>query len=359
MDEPTADSTLQDWNDLAVEFKELEALNRDYQAKLESVGELQSKCLKELNHQRYRMSQISKSISILRKKDKNSEALDDLEKDVLKRKALLFNIEQTLPKENGTYLKIILGSVNVSILNKNDKFKYKDEYEKFKLVLSVIGFVLAVINLKTNFRPLELSYIFLLVWYYCTLTIRESILKVNGSRIKGWWRLHHFISTVAAGILLIWPDTEAWSLFRDQFMWFNAYISTVQYLQFRYQQGVLYRLKALGERHNMDITIEGFHSWMWRGLSFLLPFLFLGYVFQLYNAYVLWGVSYHPTATWHVSVLSATFLVLFLGNIITTCMVIPQKLQERMLLRYRLMSQRLSWAKNLNHQGEEKHDKSN
>lgn len=94
------------------------------------------------------------------------------------------------------------------------------------------------------FRPLELSYVFLLVWYYCTLTIRESILKVNGSRIKGWWRLHHFISTVAAGILLIWPDTVAWSLFRDQFMWFNAYISTVQYLQFRYQQGVLYRLKV-------------------------------------------------------------------------------------------------------------------
>ncbi|GLV34576.1 uncharacterized protein CBL_09057 [Carabus blaptoides fortunei] len=356
MKSKSANSTLQDWNDLGVEFKELEALNRDYQAKLESVGELQSKCLKELNHQRYRMSQISKSIHMLRKKDQSSAALDDLEKDVLKRKALLFNIEQTLPKQNGMYLKIILGNVNVSILNKNDKFKYKDEYEKFKLVLSVIGFVLAVINLKTNFRPLELSYIFLLVWYYCTLTIRESILKVNGSRIKGWWRLHHFISTVAAGILLIWPDTEAWALFRDQFMWFNAYISTVQYLQFRYQQGVLYRLKALGERHNMDITIEGFHSWMWRGLSFLLPFLFLGYMFQLYNAYMLWTISYHHTATWHVSVLSATFLVLFLGNIITTCMVIPQKLQERMLLRYRLMSQRLSWAKNLNQHGEDKHE---
>lgn len=28
---------------------------------------------------------------------------------------------------------------------------------------------------------------FLMVWYYCTLTIRESILRVNGSKIKGWW----------------------------------------------------------------------------------------------------------------------------------------------------------------------------
>lgn len=32
------------------------------------------------------------------------------------------------------------------------RFKYKDEYEKFKLILSVIGFVLSVINILTNVR---------------------------------------------------------------------------------------------------------------------------------------------------------------------------------------------------------------
>lgn len=71
---------------------------------------------------------------------------------------------------------------------------------------------------------------FLLVWYYCTLTIRESILKVNGSRIKGWWRLHHFISTVSAGVLLVWPQGEPWQLFRHQFMYFNVYISKKIYI---------------------------------------------------------------------------------------------------------------------------------
>lgn len=76
-----------------------------------------------------------------------------------------------------------------------------------------------------------------------------------------------------------------------------------------YQRGVLYRLKALGERHNMDITIEGFHSWMWRGLSFLLPFLFIGYIFQLYNAYALYHLSYHPEATWHVCVFTMYLLL--------------------------------------------------
>jgi D-alanyl-lipoteichoic acid acyltransferase DltB (MBOAT superfamily) len=52
----------------------------------------------------------------------------------------------------------------------------------------------------------------------------------------------------------------------------------------------------------MDITIDGFHSWMWRGLSFLLPFLIIGYCWQLYNAYVLYTLYYHPEATWQVIV---------------------------------------------------------
>lgn len=321
MDDVDAESCLKDWNDLGHDYKQLEILNREYLAKLEEVGELQAKCVKGISHQKYRMAIISKSLKHL-----NTKAWEDLSKSMTRREQQLYEMEQTLPKSNGTYLQIILGNVNVSILNKSDKFKYKDEYEKFKLVLSVIGFVLSVLNLLINVRTLELSFMFLLVWYYCTLTIRESILKVNGSRIKGWWRFHHFLSTVVSGVLLVWPNTGPWYEFRSQFMWFNVYISVVQYLQFRYQRGVLYRLKALGERDNMDITIEGFHSWMWRGLSFLLPFLFVGYLFQLYNAYVLYHLIHHPEATWHVSVLSAMFLILFLGNITTTIMVIPQKL---------------------------------
>lgn len=75
-----------------------------------------------------------------------------METNLLKRKAQLYEIEQTLPKPNGVYLKIILGNVNVSILNREEKFKYKDEYEKFKLYLSIIGFVLAVLNMLTRYR---------------------------------------------------------------------------------------------------------------------------------------------------------------------------------------------------------------
>ena len=65
----------------------------------------------------------------------------------------------------------------------------------------------------------------------------------------------------------------------------------------------------------MDITIEGFHSWMWRGLSFLLPFLFVGYFFELYNAYALYKLMGHPESEWQVIQKSFFFLFTFISSI--------------------------------------------
>ncbi|EDW44032.1 GM18854 [Drosophila sechellia] len=244
------DSLKNEWEELNKEFVELESCNRRYIELLEQLHSHQQMCFNEIKHQRYRMNQITTSLRQFKGPvpAEDKEKVDDLHKMTLKRKAQLHEIEQSLPAKSGRYLQIILGDVNVSILNRNDKVRYKDDYEKFKLILNVIGLIMAFFNLIFNYRALELAFIFLLVWYYCTLTIRESILKVNGSRIKGWWRAHHFISTVAAGVLLVWPQGEHWQIFRMQFMYFNVYISIVQYLQFGYQKGLLYRLKALGER---------------------------------------------------------------------------------------------------------------
>jgi len=330
------DSCIQDLIDLTEDYKQLETTHKDYTVKLEELSELQTKCVKSLNHQRYRIKVIRTTLKKLKPKDEfEKEKLELLNKDLRRRHAQLNEMEESLPKKSGSYLKIILGSVNVSFLNKQERFKYKDEYEKFKLALSAIAMGLSVTNLLANLRILDLAFVFLMVWYYCTLTIRESILRVNGSRIKGWWRAHHFISTALSAVLLTWPDSPTYHLFRNQLMWFYVYISFVQYLQFRYQQGCLYRLKALGERHDMDITIEGFHSWMWRGLSFLLPFLYMGYFYQLYNAWELYQLSFHPESEWQIPVLALLFLILFLGNTLTTSMVIPQKLREKVRLKYR------------------------
>ena len=48
-------------------------------------------------------------------------------------------MEDSLPRSAGTYLRIILGDINVSILDKKTKYDYKDQYERFKLIVSLVG----------------------------------------------------------------------------------------------------------------------------------------------------------------------------------------------------------------------------
>lgn len=103
---------------------------------------------------------------------------------------------------------------NQTFISSCFRFAYKDEYEKFKLYLTVIlllfsftcRFLLSyrfhdsfdslnetlfciksVKEQHTRYvfflhRVLDALFNFLLVWYYCTLTIRESILINNGSK---------------------------------------------------------------------------------------------------------------------------------------------------------------------------------
>merc|ERR1719427_2426286 len=250
---------------------ELELRHKEYRETLDKCLALQKKCVSGVTHQKYRLGVIKKLIKDVEKGDdvtkEEKGEVDDLNKDLLRRTAQLGQMQEVLPRQSGRYLRGILGNVDCSILDKNEKYQYKEQYEQFKLIVNLIGGILAFTNYFLNYRVLDLIFMFLIVWYYCTLTIRESILIVNGSRIKGW------------------PDGAAYREFRDQHMLFNVYVAFLQYLQYVYQKGCLYRLRSLGERRDMDITIDGFHSWMWKGLSFLLPFLFLGYLMQLYNSY--------------------------------------------------------------------------
>ena len=55
-------------------------------------------------------------------KDEEDQAkFDLLNKDLMRRGAQLTEMEEYLPKKSGRYLKVILGSVNVSFLNKHDR----------------------------------------------------------------------------------------------------------------------------------------------------------------------------------------------------------------------------------------------
>uniref|UniRef100_A0A8D1WC20 Transmembrane protein 120A n=2 Tax=Sus scrofa TaxID=9823 RepID=A0A8D1WC20_PIG len=292
---------LRDWEELQQDFQGIQETHRLYRLKLEELIKLQNNCTSSITRQKKRLQELA----LVLKKCKHSlpseaeEAAQELESQIKERQGLFFDMEAYLPKKNGLYLSLVLGNVNVTLLSKQAKVT-------------------------------DAAFNFLLVWYYCTLTIRESILINNGSRIKGWWVFHHYVSTFLSGVMLTWPDGLMYQKFRNQFLSFSMYQSFVQFLQYYYQSGCLYRLRALGERHTMDLTVEGFQSWMWRGLTFLLPFLFFGQFWQLFNALTLFSLARDPECKeWQVLMCGLPFLLLFLGNFFTTLRVVHQKFHNQ------------------------------
>uniref|UniRef100_A0A4W6BQ64 Transmembrane protein 120A n=1 Tax=Lates calcarifer TaxID=8187 RepID=A0A4W6BQ64_LATCA len=318
---------LEEWKCLEDEYQQLQDTHRMYLQKLDEISKLQNNCsssisrqqrrLKELSHRWYKLMLYYYMIHQMQQ--------------ISTRPNAFFEMEAFLPKKNGLYLSLVLGNVNVTLFSKQSKFAYKDEYEKFKLCSTVVLLLFSFIcYFFVSYRFLDAILNFQLVWYYCTLTIRESILITNGSRIKGWWVFHHYISAFLSGVMLTWPDGNLYKIFRNQFLAYSLYQSFVQCLQCYYQSGCLYRLRALGERHNLDLTVEGFQSWMWKGLTFLLPFLFFGHFWQLFNSLSLFKMAQLPDCKeWQVLMCGLCFLILFMGNFFTTVAVVRQKLKSR------------------------------
>ncbi|NP_001086700.1 transmembrane protein 120B-B [Xenopus laevis] len=325
----------EEWGELEKEFQQLQETHKVYKQKLEELSSLQNLCSSYINKHKRRLTELKgnlhgyKHTSNLEEK----ELIQQIDGTIKERHNAFFDMEAYLPKKNSLYLNLVLGNVNVTLLSKQTKFAYKDEYEKFKLYLTIILLLGAITcRFVLHYRVTDEVFNFLLVWYFCTLTIRESILISNGSRIKGWWVSHHYVSTFLSGVMLTWPDGLMYQMFRNQFLAFSIFQSCVQFLQYYYQSGCLYRLRALGERNHLHLTVEGFQSWMWRGLTFLLPVLFFGHFWQLYNAMTLFGLSRHEECKeWQVFVLALTFLLLFLGNFLTTLKVVHTKFQKNKL----------------------------
>uniref|UniRef100_A0A915CT12 Transmembrane protein 120A n=1 Tax=Ditylenchus dipsaci TaxID=166011 RepID=A0A915CT12_9BILA len=326
-----------------------EALKNDYETFLEDMSQAekehdeylhlyremtrrQDASAKTLTHLTYCYKRFRADVKRLdSKKEKTPEEaqmLATMKSKLAEVSVKLSEMERELPaKDIGPYLSIILGSnLNISLLNPDDRYKYKQEYESFKLTVTyVILECVFTLAYFVPFRAVDALCNFLLVWYYCTLTIRESILRVNGSRIKGWWVFHHYISCVLCGITLTWRDGTCYKEFRPQFILLACYIGSVQLLQTKYQTGCLRRLHALGQRHSMDISTEGFSSFMFKGLTFLLPFLIGGYIIQGYCSYTLFKIYMRNCKDWQVITLAILFAVITFGNIITTLLVVVRK----------------------------------
>jgi len=309
----------------------LEVAQRDYQHSLWSITKHQLDCEKEIKHLKKELSNIQSQLRILKKRYPQVD-FRELEGRLDAKYRHIGQIQKSLPKPNGMYLNIVLGSVDVTLLNRQQRLDYKEQYEQFKLWVTSILLLLSAGAIYTSSRSFDSLLHFTLVWFHCVLTIRESILVVNGSRIKGWWRLIHFLTTVTTGFLLVWPDGSSYSKFRTQFLVYICSQALLRFAGYYFQSGALYRLRSLGERPDeMDITMQGFHSWMWSGLAYLLPFQLIGYILQANLSYTLFMMFLNDPqcVEWQVPAIAVMYAILSLGNLFTTFIVMFEKAKEK------------------------------
>ncbi|XP_075250761.1 transmembrane protein 120A-like isoform X2 [Convolutriloba macropyga] len=321
-----------DWKKFEDSVNLLQERHKTYKRKILELEEIQHTLSREIQAETQLLGDITSNVNrlcavvdlklpdskTLPPPEGATQQLESLKEQIKDKERLLEEVKLWLPKKNAWILNAHLGSIKASFLKKEDKVAYKEEYERFKYVFTIVSLVFAFTNLFiVNSRITDALYHFLLVWYYCTTTLREHVLRTNGSKIMPWWLVHHYLTIVVSGVLLMWPEGWSYTEYRRYFLYFSLYLGFVQLLQYYYQRGHLYRLRALGASSNsqMRITVEGFQGWMWRGLTFIIPFLLVIYSLELYNAYILYHLSFHPKCSeWQVPVVGLLFFFLGSGN---------------------------------------------
>ena len=105
---------------------------------------LQKKVMTGVTHQKYRLGVVRKLVGEVEVESDTKEEkgeVQDLNKDILRRTAQLEQMQEVLPRKSGRYLRGIIGNVDCSILDKNEKYQYKEQYEQFKLIVNLIGMI--------------------------------------------------------------------------------------------------------------------------------------------------------------------------------------------------------------------------
>lgn len=173
---------------------------------------------------------------------------------------------------------VALGSVKL-LLPDRERLQYKASYERFKVFATVTHLMLSLILLVVPGHAwLDAASNFFLLYAYSTMTLREHILRLNGSAMQAWWIWHHYLCVGLAGLLVVWPAGPAYAVMRSHLLLFMVYIAAVQVLQYRYQMNRLYTLRALSRVNAMQTTTESASVHIFNSLGFLLPLILLGHV---------------------------------------------------------------------------------
>ncbi|TPX34702.1 hypothetical protein SmJEL517_g02678 [Synchytrium microbalum] len=304
---------------LVSEIKQLESKAAHYNSLAEQIHVEETTGIKELAKSRKLVKEFTKRAE---KTLKSPDAPVELGESLAKLERKLKQLEFQYPRPPSFILRWALGTSGPFVLKPLKlRLAYKQEYESFKLNMTILSTILAALNwFFLDNRVVDALHSFVLLYYYSTVTLRELILLVNGSRIRNWWLMHHVLSVVLMGAIVIWPKTYCYSSFRTSFLQFSITLGVIQYLQYRYQIHRLYVLRSLDLAGPMDVVGDGLHvQHLERDLALLIPFVLAGQLFQLYNGYQLGQLWWSGVCTeTHTPVAALLFFVLGLGNAFTT-----------------------------------------
>lgn len=232
-----------------------------------------------------------------------------------------------LPVSGGWFVEMFLGRVNVRMGSKRERLRLKEEYEllKQKLAPVFVGMCVLCLIFEDN-RWLHMLLQLGLSTYYLSLALRENILRANGSNIRSWWIIHHYLTIWQGVVLLTWPNGESYGRWRTSLHYFGLYNALLQIFQTRYQIARLYTLRSLGKAGEMDVANSDSTQFHWsESMRFLLPLIALGQIMQAWQAISLLFLYREYPLELQILLLGLLFCATFSGNFITTVIVVMDK----------------------------------
>mmetsp|Transcript_1398 Transcript_1398/g.2870 ORF Transcript_1398/g.2870 Transcript_1398/m.2870 type:complete len:362 (-) Transcript_1398:262-1347(-) len=292
----------------------VESLGQELRTKLYEVHKLQDKFEQAVGKQKKAVKNAKSEFGASKTQiAKYTEALKDW--------------ESLMPTTGGWFTRAFLGVHNVRFHRKKERMLFKQDYELFKQRTAPVIILLCLVALYfDSYRGIHIVFQLYLAYYYVNLSLREGILQKNGSNIKPWWSIHHYISMLSAVLLLTWPSSASYNLFAQKLHLFGLYMGVVQIFQTRYQLARLYTLRSLGKASEMDVTNTDSSQIHWsRGMQTLLPIIIGGQLFQCYIAVTLFRIYAIYASEYQVLICGLFFFAMFLGNASTTVVTILEK----------------------------------
>ncbi|XP_075486016.1 uncharacterized protein LOC142525586 isoform X1 [Primulina tabacum] len=290
---------------------------------------------------RQRVASLDSHIGSLRSSLRSSKQAEKLEDELVRARYVLSEGDAAafLPtKSHGRFLRMFLGPINVRANRKDVQLKVKEEYNKFRDRTAFLFLFLPSLLLTLRSwiwdgclpaLPVQLYQAWLL-YLYTGLTLRENILRVNGSGIRPWWIKHHYYAMAMALISLTWeiergPDCSQKQRGVQLFLKWAIMQGVSMILQNRYQRQRLYTRIALGKARRMDV-VWGETAGVEGQLLLLCPILFTLQGFEAYVGVLLLKTALGGfTSEWQVITSGILLIIMAAGNFANTVQTLITK----------------------------------